>query len=60
MREDYNIVIATFARRVPPYGIWEYFFALGGSLPYLQRAYPRHKVSRQAVQDLAALGSGFR
>lgn len=51
-----------FARRVPPYGIWEYFFALEGppSPPYLQRAYPERKESRQAVGDLAALGSGFR
>ena len=33
MREDYNIVIVTFARRVPLYGIWEYFLVLGGPLP---------------------------
>ena len=44
MREDYNIVIVTFARRVPLYGIWEYFLVLGeASPPYLQRVYPGTK-----------------
>ena len=61
MREDYNIVIVTFARRVPPYGIWEYFLALSEISPlYLQRSYPGHKESRQDGCDLAALGLGFQ
>lgn len=60
MREDYNIVIVTLARRAP-YGIREYFLVLSGISPlYLQRAYPGHKESRQDGCDLAALGSGFR
>ena len=60
MREDYNIVIVTFAGRAP-YGIREYFLVLSEISPlYLQRAYPGHKESRRDGCDLAALGSGFR
>ena len=60
MREDYNIVIVTFARKAQ-YGIWEYFLALSEISPlYLQRVYLGHKESRQDGCDLAALGSGFR